>query len=102
MKPQAPLISRLMDSMQSGQPFVTRQDLAAFGATLIHELHSLTTTNSEEYITLGRLAARFHMNRETLARRCQKVGVRTLKPEPGKKGYVRYNVADALRLLPLL
>ncbi len=91
----------LLKAMQSAsgnpQPFVTREDLAAFGAALLSVLEPRTTMVDSEYCTLAYLCRRFQCSRDFMATRLAHSSIRKVQLPGGKR--VKYHIQDALDFL---
>lgn len=79
------------------QPFVTREDLAAFGAALLEAINPRTLPVDKEYCTLSYLCRRFQCSREFMAVRLAHPSVRKLQVPGGKRK--KYHVEDAINYL---
>jgi len=97
MKKSECIMNRLLGSMRGTSPYVTRLDLARFGAALLEELEIAMAGANDEYETRGKIAKRYHISPATLSRLCEKHGVRTIRKTD--VAYVRYNVGDVRRAL---
>ena len=78
-------------------PFVTRAELAAFGAALLESLTHATTLPEQEYCTLSYLARRFQCSRDYMAVRLAHPSIRKVQIPGGKR--VKYHIQDALHFL---
>lgn len=102
MSAQKTSFQKLLLAMQcaSGnpQPFVTREDLAAFGAALLEALApSAKPMAEQEYCTLSYLARRFQCSRDYMAVRLAHPSIRKIQLPGGKR--VKYHIEDAINFL---
>lgn len=88
--------------LPEGIAICTNEQLAALGEAIVEQIlfgMGKFFGDKEEFVTIGKLAKRYHISPVSLRDRLARHGCRTIDPPPGVRGWYRYSATDAHKIM---
>lgn len=102
MKHPLTIKEQIQQRLPEGITLCTNEQLSALGEAIVEQVligFRQLIGDKEEWITIGKLAKRYHINPITLRDRLERNKCRTIDPPPGSTGWRKYNVTDAQKIM---